>query len=73
MNETKEASGLTALLSNRILFIIHLFAYVAVNLLLTMIWGITLPNRETNMIDKRSNGPLIKRFNPNLVTPYFLS
>ncbi len=48
MNETKKVSGLMGLLSNRILFIIHLFAYVAVSLLLTLIWGVTLANRTTN-------------------------
>ncbi|KKN64152.1 hypothetical protein LCGC14_0494460 [marine sediment metagenome] len=48
MNETKKVSGLAGLLSNRILIIVHLFAYVAVMLLLTLIWGVTLTQRDTN-------------------------
>ncbi len=48
MNETKKVSGLLGLLSNRILFLIHLFAYVAVNLLIILIWAVMLPQIEIN-------------------------
>ncbi len=35
--------SLTKILSNRILFFIHLFAYVGVNLLLILIWAVSIP------------------------------
>lgn len=43
MSEQPRLSGLTKILSNRILFIIHLFTYVAVSLLLILIWVVTIP------------------------------
>ena len=46
MSENQRRSGLIKLFSNRTLFFVHLFAYVAVNLLLVLIWAIVLPQIE---------------------------
>ncbi len=46
MSQDKELSGLIKLLSHRILFFLHLFAYGAVSLLLILIWAVTLPQAE---------------------------
>ncbi len=43
MNSTKKENNLVVkILSNRILFVIHAFVYVAVNLLLVLIWAVML-------------------------------
>ena len=47
MSEQENLSGLIKLFSNRILFFIHLFAYVAVNLFLILGWAIVLPTLPT--------------------------
>jgi hypothetical protein len=43
MSQNEELPGLIKLLSHRILFILHLFAYGAVSLLLILIWAVSLP------------------------------
>ena len=43
MSENQRPSGLIRIFSNRILFLLHLFVYVAVNLLLVLIWAVSLP------------------------------
>ncbi|MHA1454016.1 MAG: 2TM domain-containing protein [Promethearchaeota archaeon] len=40
-NTSKEKSNFSKFLANRIVFLIHLFLYVGVNLLLVLIWGLT--------------------------------
>ena len=46
MSTDQEFSGLKKILTNRILFIIHLFAYVAINLLLILIWAVIQPTND---------------------------
>jgi len=43
LSTDQKSSGLIKIFSHRILFLIHLFAYVAVNLLLILIWAVSLP------------------------------
>jgi len=43
MSTDQKFSGLIKIFSHRILFLIHLFAYVAVSLLLILIWAVSLP------------------------------
>jgi len=43
LSTDKELSGLIKIFSHRILFLLHLFAYAAVNLLLILIWAVMLP------------------------------
>ncbi len=43
MSENQRLSGLIRIFSHKILFILHLFVYVAVNLLLILIWAVSLP------------------------------
>ena len=45
--ENQRLSGLIKLFSHRILFLLHLFVYVAVNLLLVLIWAVSLPQLDT--------------------------
>lgn len=47
MSENQDSSALIKLFSHRILFLLHLFAYVAVSLLLILIWAVSLPQLET--------------------------
>ena len=47
MSTDQKFSGLIKIFSNRILFLIHLFAYGAVNLLLILIWAVSLPSLPT--------------------------
>ena len=46
MSQNEDLPGLIKLLSHRIIFYVHLFAYVAVSLLLILIWAVTLPQAE---------------------------
>ncbi len=48
MSDDQRHSGLIKILSHRILFLLHLFAYGAVSLLLILIWAVSLPQLETN-------------------------
>ena len=48
MSDDQKHSGLIKILSHRILFLLHLFAYAAVSLLLILIWAVTLPQLETD-------------------------
>ncbi len=47
MSNDQNISGLIKILSHRILFLVHLFAYVAVSLLLILIWAVLLPTLPT--------------------------
>ncbi|MBY8989081.1 MAG: 2TM domain-containing protein [Candidatus Lokiarchaeota archaeon] len=47
MSQNEELPGLIKLLSHRILFFLHLFAYGAVSLLLILIWAVSLPTLPT--------------------------
>jgi len=42
-SQDKQLSGLIKIFSNRILFLLHAFAYVGVNLLLILIWAVSIP------------------------------
>jgi len=46
MSQNEDLPGLIKLLSHRIVIYVHLFAYVAVSLLLILIWAVTLPQAE---------------------------
>jgi hypothetical protein len=48
LNETQKTSGIIKIFSHRILFFLHLFAYVAVSLLLILIWAVSLPQLDTD-------------------------
>ena len=47
MSDDQRYSGLIKILTHRVLFLLHLFAYGAVSLLLILIWAVTLPQLET--------------------------
>jgi len=48
LSDDQRLSGLIKILSHRVLFLLHLFAYGAVSLLLILIWAVTLPQLETD-------------------------
>ncbi|KKK43568.1 hypothetical protein LCGC14_0957070 [marine sediment metagenome] len=52
MSTDQEFSGLIKIFSHRILFLLHLFAYVAVNLLLILIWAVLLPTIPEAILPK---------------------